>query len=152
MRNGRAIKLGEYYITDDPNGDGAIPGWLPTRKFYRGLDQRGVVSTQDLTSSREVPVGPVDGSVEDQLDMRSRMEKTATSTNSVSNSALNQFQRKDDQLSEHVSFLAGIRVLNHKNNPHKFSGYQVMRLATELIPTYTAILGKLIDRCPIFFW
>ena len=43
---------------------------------------------------------------------------------------------------EHVSFLAGIRILQNGRNTDKYSGYQVMRLATELVPAYAAILGK----------
>ena len=43
---------------------------------------------------------------------------------------------------EHVSFLAGIRILQTGRNTDKYSGYQVMRLATELMPAYAAILGK----------
>ena len=42
----------------------------------------------------------------------------------------------------HVSFLAGVRVLEADRNPRRHSGYQVMRLATELVPTYAAILGE----------
>ena len=41
----------------------------------------------------------------------------------------------------HISFLAGIRVIQRDRDPEKYSGYQVMRLATELVPTYAAILG-----------
>ena len=41
----------------------------------------------------------------------------------------------------HVSFLAGIRVLEPGRDPDRYSGYQVMRLATELVPTFAAILG-----------
>ena len=43
---------------------------------------------------------------------------------------------------QHVSFLAGIRILDPKRSSTKYSGYQVMRLATELIPSYSAILGE----------
>ena len=43
--------------------------------------------------------------------------------------------------SEHISFLAGIRILRPNKSPHKYSGYQVVRLATEIIPTYSALLG-----------
>lgn len=43
---------------------------------------------------------------------------------------------------EHVSFLAGIRVIQTGRSTDKYSGYQVMRLATELLPTYAAILGN----------
>ena len=42
----------------------------------------------------------------------------------------------------HVSFLAGVRILEPGRDPEKYSGYQVMRLATELVPTYAAILGE----------
>lgn len=42
---------------------------------------------------------------------------------------------------EHVSFLAGIRIIQTGRSTDKYSGYQVMRLATELMPTYAAILG-----------
>jgi hypothetical protein len=45
-----------------------------------------------------------------------------------------------------VSFLAGIRTLQNGRNTDKYSGYQVMRLATELVPAYAAILGKGIDH------
>ena len=41
-----------------------------------------------------------------------------------------------------VSFLAGVRILDPKRSSTKYSGYQVMRLATELVPAYSAILGK----------
>ena len=43
--------------------------------------------------------------------------------------------------SEHISFLAGMRIIRPNKSPHKYSGYQVVRLATEIIPTYTALLG-----------
>ena len=43
--------------------------------------------------------------------------------------------------SEHISFLAGIRIIRPNKSPHKYSGYQVVRLATEIIPTYSALLG-----------
>lgn len=42
---------------------------------------------------------------------------------------------------EHVSFVAGVRILQNGRNTDKYSGYQVMRLATELVPAYAAILG-----------
>ena len=45
------------------------------------------------------------------------------------------------QDSEHISFLAGMRIIRPNKSPHKYSGYQVVRLATEIIPTYTALLG-----------
>ena len=44
--------------------------------------------------------------------------------------------------SEHISFLAGVRIIKPDKSPHKYSGYQVVRLATELIPAYSALLGK----------
>ena len=44
---------------------------------------------------------------------------------------------------QRVSFLAGVRIMDPKRSSTKYSGYQVMRLATELIPAYSAILGKL---------
>ena len=43
--------------------------------------------------------------------------------------------------SEHISFLAGVRIIRPNKSPHKYSGYQVVRLATEIIPTYSALLG-----------
>lgn len=42
---------------------------------------------------------------------------------------------------DHVSFLSGIRIIQPRRNPLIESGYQVNRLATELIPAYFAILG-----------
>ena len=45
------------------------------------------------------------------------------------------------QDSEHISFLAGMRIIRPNKSPHKYSGYQVVRLATEIIPTYSALLG-----------
>lgn len=42
---------------------------------------------------------------------------------------------------EHISFLAGIRIIRDGRNPDKYSGYQAMRLATELVPAYASILG-----------
>ena len=42
---------------------------------------------------------------------------------------------------DHVSFLSGIRIIQPRRNPLIESGYQVHRLATELIPAYFAILG-----------
>ena len=50
-----------------------------------------------------------------------------------------QQERAKDRM--HISFLAGIRVIQRDRDPEKYSGYQVMRLATELVPTYAAILG-----------
>ena len=44
--------------------------------------------------------------------------------------------------SEHISFLAGVRIIRPNKSPDKYSGYQVIRLATEIIPTYSALLGK----------
>ena len=44
--------------------------------------------------------------------------------------------------SEHISFLAGVRIIKPDKSPHKYSGYQVVRLATELIPAYSALLGN----------
>ena len=48
--------------------------------------------------------------------------------------------------SEHISFLAGIRIIRPNKSPHKYSGYQVVRLATEIIPTYSALLGMAFVR------
>ena len=45
--------------------------------------------------------------------------------------------------SEHISFLAGLRIIRPNKSPHKYSGYQVVRLATEIIPTYSALLGTI---------
>jgi hypothetical protein len=42
---------------------------------------------------------------------------------------------------EHISFLAGVRIIRDGWHPDKYSGYQVMRLATELVPAFAAILG-----------
>ena len=42
----------------------------------------------------------------------------------------------------HISFLAGIRILNPGRDPDRYSGYQVARMATELVPTYAAVLGE----------
>lgn len=42
---------------------------------------------------------------------------------------------------DHVSFLSGIRIIQPSRKPLIESGYQVHRLATELIPAYFAILG-----------
>ena len=41
---------------------------------------------------------------------------------------------------EHISFLAGIRIIRNDRLPYKYSGYQVMRLATELVPAVSAII------------
>jgi len=41
---------------------------------------------------------------------------------------------------EHVSFLSGIRIIHPRQDKRFASGYQVHRLATELIPAYFAIL------------
>ena len=54
------------------------------------------------------------------------------------------FKRFRPREKVHISFLAGIRILQPDRDPEKYSGYQVMRLATELVPTYSAILGRLI--------
>ncbi len=43
---------------------------------------------------------------------------------------------------KHISFLHGVRILEPGRDPDRHSGYQVMRLATELVPTYAAILGE----------
>ena len=42
---------------------------------------------------------------------------------------------------EHISFLAGVRIIRDGRHPDKYSGYQVMRLATELVPAFSSILG-----------
>ncbi len=44
---------------------------------------------------------------------------------------------------EHISFLSGVRIIRDGRHPDKFSGYQVMRLATELMPSFSSILGTL---------
>lgn len=59
---------------------------------------------------------------------------------SVSGDGLSRRQSHDR---EHVSFLAGIRIIETGKNADKFSGYQVMRLATELVPTLASILGNI---------
>ena len=41
---------------------------------------------------------------------------------------------------EHISFLAGVRILREDRQAYKYSGYQVMRLATELVPAVSAII------------
>ena len=42
---------------------------------------------------------------------------------------------------DHISYLAGVRIISAERNPVLESGYQVVRLATELIPAYFALLG-----------
>ena len=42
---------------------------------------------------------------------------------------------------DHVSYLAGVRIISPTADPVSMSGYQVHRLATELVPAYFAILG-----------
>ena len=42
---------------------------------------------------------------------------------------------------DHISYLAGVRIISTERNPVMESGYQVNRLATELIPAYFALLG-----------
>ena len=42
---------------------------------------------------------------------------------------------------DHISYLAGVRIISAERNPVLESGYQVARLATELIPAYFALLG-----------
>ena len=42
---------------------------------------------------------------------------------------------------EHISFLAGVRIIRKDRLPYKYSGYQVMRLATELVPAVSSIIG-----------
>jgi hypothetical protein len=51
------------------------------------------------------------------------------------------FARTEHHDDEHISLLAGIRIIVTGKSPNKFSGYQVMRLATELMPTFASILG-----------
>ncbi len=47
---------------------------------------------------------------------------------------------------KHISFLHGVRILEPGRDPDRHSGYQVMRLATELVPTYAAILGEFAEK------
>ena len=42
---------------------------------------------------------------------------------------------------DHISYLAGVRIISAERNPVLESGYQVARLATELVPAYFALLG-----------
>ena len=42
--------------------------------------------------------------------------------------------------SEHISFLSGVRIIRSDRQAYKYSGYQVMRLATELVPAVSAII------------
>lgn len=42
---------------------------------------------------------------------------------------------------EHISFLSGVRIIRSDRQPYKYSGYQVMRLATELVPAVSAIIS-----------
>ena len=49
-------------------------------------------------------------------------------------------QNGDSSNNEHISFLAGIRIIREDRHPDKYSGYQVMRLATELVPALASLL------------
>lgn len=51
------------------------------------------------------------------------------------------YKRLDSQDKTLVGFLSGIRILQPGRDPDKYSGYQIMRLITELVPTFAAILG-----------
>ena len=42
---------------------------------------------------------------------------------------------------EHISFLSGVRILRSDRPPYKYSGYQVMRMATELVPAVSALIS-----------
>jgi len=53
----------------------------------------------------------------------------------------NSLASKSIRVESHVSFLAGIRIVEENTDPDMFSGYQVMRLATELIPSIVSLLG-----------
>lgn len=51
------------------------------------------------------------------------------------------YKRARAENTAHISFLAGIRILEPGRDQDKYSGYQVMRLSTELVPSVAAILG-----------
>lgn len=43
---------------------------------------------------------------------------------------------------QHISFLMGVRVIKQGSDFHQRSGYQVLRLATELFPATMAVLSQ----------
>ena len=45
-------------------------------------------------------------------------------------------QNGDSSDNEHISFLAGVRIIRKDRHPDKYSGYQVMRLVREKIKWY----------------
>lgn len=47
----------------------------------------------------------------------------------------------NDGVTEHISFLSGVRLIRSDRQAYKYSGYQVMRLATELVPAVSAIIS-----------
>uniref|UniRef100_A0A0K2TZK3 Uncharacterized protein n=1 Tax=Lepeophtheirus salmonis TaxID=72036 RepID=A0A0K2TZK3_LEPSM len=47
----------------------------------------------------------------------------------------------DNTKSEHISFVSGVRILEPGRDPDLYSGYQVMRLATEIVPAFATVLG-----------
>ena len=51
---------------------------------------------------------------------------------------------------DHISYLAGVRIISNERNPVMESGYQVNRLATELIPAYFALLGPKVTNYQLF--
>ena len=56
---------------------------------------------------------------------------------------------------DHISYLAGIRIISPDLDSENESGYKVHRLATELIPAYFSILGpKNISQfwCVLFYF
>lgn len=57
------------------------------------------------------------------------------------------YKRARAENTAHISFLAGIRILEPGRDQDKYSGYQVMRLSTELVPSVAAILGKSAEVC-----
>ena len=48
-------------------------------------------------------------------------------------------QNSDATSQEHISFLAGVRIIRDDRHPDKYSGYQVMRLSTELVPALASL-------------
>ena len=51
------------------------------------------------------------------------------------------YKRVDPKDKTLIAFLSGIRIVQPGRDPEKYSGYQVMRLDTELVPALAAVLG-----------
>jgi hypothetical protein len=123
------------------------------RLMREGRDYPPIRDQEEFFSDRVIPESDpfYNSALLDSFDLSTTTESTFKQRSSNRFSPVVQNLRSPVRVSrlpstprydrEHVSFLAGIRIIQTGRSTDKYSGYQVMRLATELMPTYAAILG-----------